>query len=325
MVPVVLVALVLTTVGSGAWYLNSKFDNLDDISTPPPQVSISESGEGDDTVVVDTTAAREHVAAVQASPPAASALPDRWVSILVMGVDARPGEPIDVKVRADSLSVVVLDRDDGSCRMLSVPRDTRVDMPGYGYTKMNSALAVGGIPFQQLMVEQLLGIKIDHYGLIDFSGVEQLVDAIGRVVVVNDEEFTTRGDTHFVEGTLALNGHEALEYARYRDGHDGEYGRQRRQQQVARALLERAVSLDVVTAVPGLLDAVEGHVRTDLDLTDMIDIGQEFRSTCTAETLETALLDGDIYNDYDDIMEQDLSFIHIEQDEIDRKVDWLLD
>jgi LCP family protein required for cell wall assembly len=265
------------------------------------------------------------VAAAQAATPVASELPDRWVSFLVMGVDSRPGEPIDIKVRADSMSVVVFDRDDGSCRMLSVPRDTRVEMPGYGYTKMNSALAVGGIPFQQLMVEQLLGISIDHYGLIDFSGVEQLVDSIGRVVIVNDEEFTTRGNTHFVEGRLALNGQQALEYARYRDGDDGEYGRQKRQQQVARALLSQAASLDVVTAVPGLLDAVEGHIRTDLDLTDMIQIGQEFRGSCTAETLETELLEGDIYEAYDDIMEQDLSFVHLEQEEIDRKVEWLLD
>jgi LCP family protein required for cell wall assembly len=253
-----------------------------------------------------------------------SELPDRWVSFLVMGVDARGDDAIDVGVRADSLSVVVLDRDDGSCRMLSIPRDTRVEMPGYGYTKMNSALAVGGIPFQQLMVEDLLDIKIDHYGLIDFSGAEQLVDAIGRVVVVNEEAFEIEG-INFPQGTLALNGEEALKYARYRGGYDGEYGRQKRQQQVARAILNRAAGLDVVTAVPSLLDTVEGHVRTDLGLTDMVDLGQEFRSSCTAETLETALLDGDIYSSYDDIMEQDLSFVHLEQEEIDRKVEWLLE
>lgn len=326
MVPLVLVALLVTTVGGGAWYINSKFDNLDEISTPPPQVVVSESGGGDDgeEVVVDTSAAREHVALAQSSTPVATELPDRWVSFLVMGVDSRPGEPIDIKVRADSLSVFVFDRNDGSCRMLSVPRDTRMNMPGYGYTKMNSALAVGGIPYQKLMVEELLGIQIDHYGLIDFSGVEQLVDAIGRVIVVNDQEFWIDGIS-YAEGTLALDGHEALMYARYRDGPDGEYGRQERQQQVVRALLTRAAELDVVTAVPGLLDTVEGHVRTDLSLADMIDLGQEMRAHCTAETLDTALLDGDIHDDWDDIMEEDLSFVHIPQEEIDRKVAWLLE
>ena len=60
-------------------------------------------------------------------------------------------------------------------------------------------------------------------------------------------------------------------------------------------------------------------------VTDMIDIGQEFRNSCTAETLETELLEGDLYDAYDDLMEQDLSFVHLEQEEIDRKVEWLLD
>ena len=324
MVPLVLVTLLLTTVGTGAWYVTSKFDDLDEISTPPPQVSVSEPGDGGAKVVVDTTAAREHVAAVAASPGVSAELPDRWVSFLVMGVDSRPGEPIDITVRADSLSVVVFDRNDGSCKMLSVPRDTRMNMPGYGYTKMNSALAVGGIPYQKLMIEQFLGIKIDHYGLIDFSGVEKLVDAIGRVVVVNDHEFEIDGVT-YPQGTLALDGHEALMYARFRGGPDGEYGRQARQQQVARALLSRAASLDVVTAVPGLLDAVEGHVRTDLELGDMIELGQEFRGSCNADSLETALLDGDIHDAYDDIMEEDLSFVHIATEEVDRKIEWLLE
>lgn len=325
MVPLVLVALLLTTVAGGAWYINSKFDTINEISTPPPEVSLGETGDGGPRVVVDTTAAREHVQAVQAqaSTPVASDLPDRWVSILVMGVDSRPGEPIDIAVRADSLAVVVLDRDDGSCRMLSIPRDTRTDMPGYGYTKMNSALSIGGIPFQQLMVEDLLGIKIDHYGLIDFSGVEQLVDAVGRVIVTNDQAFSIDG-IDYAEGTLALDGHEALMYARYRGGPDGDYGRQHRQQQVARALLMRGADLDVVTAVPELLDTVEGHVRTDLGLTAMVDIGQEFRGTCTADTLEVASIDGDIHDAYDDIMGENLSFVHLEQAEIERKVDWLL-
>jgi polyisoprenyl-teichoic acid--peptidoglycan teichoic acid transferase len=323
MVPLVLLALMLSSVAGGAWYINSKFDTLDEISTPPPEVSVSETGDGGNDVVVDTTAAREHVAAVVASTPVSSELPDRWVSILVMGVDSRPGEPIDVEVRADSLSVVVLDRDDGSCRMLSIPRDTRFEMPGYGYTKMNSALAVGGVPYQQLMVEDLLGIKIDHYGLIDFSGVEQLVDAIGRVVVVNEYEFWYDGIS-YAKGTLALDGHEALIYARYREGPDGEYGRQVRQQQVARALLSRAADLDVVTAIPDLLNTVEGHVRTDLGLTEMIDLGQEFRNSCTADTLETALLDGEIHDAYDEIMEQDLSFVLLTEEEIEKKVAWLL-
>src|SRR5690606_5259958 len=64
-------------------------------------------------------------------------------AVLMMGVDARPGEAIDVGVRPDSLFVVYLDGSNGSCRVLSIPRDTRTTLPGYGQSKINHALAVG--------------------------------------------------------------------------------------------------------------------------------------------------------------------------------------
>jgi LCP family protein required for cell wall assembly len=252
---------------------------------------------------------------------------DGTVAILLMGVDARDGETIDIEVRPDSLAVVVLDSDTGSCRMLSIPRDTRVEMPGYGQSKINHALQVGGIPYQQLVVENVLGIEIDHYGLIDFAGVTRLVDAVGGITVVNDEAFTIESATEvfpFVMGTLDLNGEQALMYARYRGGPDGDFGRQERQQQVVRALLNKGAGLDIVRAVPDVLSAVQGHVRTDLGATEMIDIGQQFRSSCTAETLETARLEGTIANEWDDLLQMELSFVLVDDADVRQKVEWLL-
>ena len=171
-VPVVLLGLLLTGMAAGAWFINGQFDSLNQVSTPPAEVNGEHLG-GNREITVDTSAARENVEAAAQNDPALVDAPEGSVAILAMGVDARPGEPIDIKVRADSLSVIFLDGDDGSCRMLSIPRDTRVLLPGYGYSKINAALSIGGIPYQQLVVEQLLGIEIDHYGLIDFEGVTQ--------------------------------------------------------------------------------------------------------------------------------------------------------
>ena len=123
-------------------------------------------------------------------------------AVLAMGVDARPGEPIDIEVRPDSLAVVYLDGSDGSCRMLSIPRDTRVELPGYGESKINHALAVGGVPYEALVVENLLGIELPHYGLIDFGGIEGLVDGVGGITVENDSAFSIDGHD-FPVGTLA--------------------------------------------------------------------------------------------------------------------------
>jgi LCP family protein required for cell wall assembly len=321
MVTLALVALLLTGLAGGAWYISSGFDALHRLSTPPPQISGDRLG-GNEEVTIDTNAAQRHVEQAAKDNPGLSNSPDGSVTFLLMGVDARPGEPIDVDVRPDSIAVVHLDGETQACRMLSIPRDTRVELPGYGQSKVNHALAVGGVPYEQLVVEHLLGIEIDYYGLIDFAGLTQLVDAIGGITVINDEEFYEHPYT-YPAGTLQLDGEEALNFARYRGGPDGDFGRQERQQQVVRAILTKGAGLDVMTAVPELLSAVDGHIRTDLGAKEMVQIGQRFRSGCTAETLETARLDGTVGNAWDDLLQLELSFVTVDEEEVRRKIGWL--
>ena len=113
-------------------------------------------------------------------------------------------------------------------------------------------------------------------------------------------------------------------YARYRGGPDGDYGRQKRQQQVARALLEQSASLNIITAIPDILAAVRGHIRTDTNGRGMMDLAQKYRSTCTADSLETASLEGTVAVDWDDLSGQDLHFVHVQDAEVQQKVAWLL-
>lgn len=321
LVSLVVVALLLSGVAGGAWYISSRLDALNQLSTPPPQISGDRLG-GEEGLTIDTGAAQLHVEQASSDNPELMNSPDGSVAVLLMGVDARPGEPIDVDVRPDSLAVVYLDGGTNSCQLLSIPRDTRVELPGYGQSKINHALAVGGVPYQVSVVEQLLGIEIDHFGLIDFAGVTQLVDAVGGITITNDEAFEIDGLVYPL-GVQHLDGEHALMYARYRGGSDGDFGRQERQQQVVRALLTKGAGLDVVTAVPELLSAVEGHVRTDMGVTEMVRIGQQFRSGCTAETLETARLEGSVEMLYDELMRQELSFVRVDPLEVQSKVAWL--
>lgn len=248
---------------------------------------------------------------------------DGSVTILLMGVDARPGEPIDIEVRPDTLAVLHLESDTGSCRLLSIPRDTRTELPGYGLTKVNHALAVGGIPYQALVTQQLLGLEIDHYGLIDFAGIEGLVDAVGGVTVVNDAAFTQSGFS-FDAGEIHLNGEEALHYSRFRQDNRGDFGRIDRQQQVVRALISQTSGMDVVSGAYQLLGAVEGHVKTDMSVTDLIGLANDFRSSCTEATLEVETLDGTVASFPDPLLNMELSYVVVEESEIEQKVDWLL-
>lgn len=303
MIPLTLLIIFGMVGAAGAYLINQKYGDFQSISTPEP----------------------ESEAAKALAEPTAEVTPttDGSITILMMGVDAREGEAIDIGVRPDSLGVLHIDPETKTCRTLSIPRDTRVELPGYGQSKINHALSVGGIQYQRLVVQNTLGIKIDHFALVDFAGVVGVVDALGGVDVVNDTAFTV-GDMDFPVGELHLNGEQALAYSRFRYNDEGDFGRQDRQQEVIKAMLAKADSLDAARAIPSTLNSIEGHFKTDLSITDLISMVSKYRDYCTVSSVETAGIDGTISTEYDELMKQDLSFVLVEQSEIDAKVRWLL-
>jgi LCP family protein required for cell wall assembly len=223
------------------------------------------------------------VTATAQTPEATPGIAPQPLNILLLGADARPGDPID-GVRSDIMAVVHLDPVERSCRLLSVGRDTRVEIPGIGFTKINHALMEGGVPLATETVERYLGIDIDHFGLIDLTGAGMVIDAIGGVTIENDEAFTIGGND-FPEGELELDGSQAVLYARYRGGADGDIGRMQRQQAILAGLLRE---LDGVT-VPQLLQAsllgLQDHVMTDLSPDMLLALADTYLGSCTSETL----------------------------------------
>lgn len=365
MVCLVLLMLAGSGTGVFAWRLNRSFATIQEVTTPEPQVSGDRFGvdtslridtgpartaledstttaEGslqypnpasEVTVVTEnkqaaapaeTPVTRDGLAASVTDPSPTPRNGDDSMTVLLMGVDARPGETIDAEARPDALAVLHVDRASATCRMLALPRDTRVELPGYGKSKVNHALVLGGIPYQQKVVSDYLGIPIDHYGLIDFGGVVSVVDEFGGIVVDNPEAFTANGIT-FDAGPQILDGEQALTYARYRGGSDGDFGRIGRQQQVLRGLLDEASGEDLLTMIPQSLPLLEAHTRTDLGLTAMLDIVRELRGTCTADSLETETLPGTTATLPDPLLQMDLSYVIVEDADVRRMVAWLLD
>jgi LCP family protein required for cell wall assembly len=302
-IPITMLLLIGMVAGGSAWFINQQFSGFTEVSTPPP----------------DSEAAKA------LAEPTAEVTPsgDGSITLLLMGVDAREGEQIDFGVRPDSLSVLHINPQANTCRVLSIPRDTRTDLPGYGQSKINHALSVGGVNYQMLVTQNMLGIEIDHFALVDFAGVVGTVDALGGVDVVNQTAFEIEGQ-QFPAGPLHLNGEQALLYSRFRGDAEGDFGRQRRQQEVVRGMLEKANGLDAARAIPSMLDAVEGHFKTDLSITDLIGMAGKYRDYCTSDKVENVGLEGTIGNDYDELMQQELSFVHVSREEINAKVSWLL-
>jgi LCP family protein required for cell wall assembly len=241
------------------------------------------------------------------------------INILLMGSDARPGEKIDIGVRPDALAVLHLDPADGSCRVLSIPRDTRVDVPGTGQTKINHALMVGGVDLQRQTVENFLGIKLDHFALIDMVGAAQLIDALGGVTVNIPESFTF-GPVNFVAGDMKLDGAQAVWYSRYRGGPDGDFGRQQRQQDLIKAVFRQAGNIDASAVAAALWTSLTDHFRTDLSVRELIAMATNYRDTCTAETISMDHLNGTTATFTDPIFGVALSYVIVDPQEVEAKV-----
>ncbi|GAF21556.1 MULTISPECIES: LCP family protein [Shouchella] len=192
------------------------------------------------------------------------------ISILLAGVDHTPGREEDVVGRSDSIIVMTLNPVERSTKMLSIPRDTRVNIVGRGTTeKINHAHAYGGAEMLINTIEEAFDIPIDHYAGINMEGFTRLIDAFNGVEVYNDLSFTMDG-SQFPEGTISLDGEEALKYTRMRyDDPRGDAGRANRQRDVIEALMNEAASLSSITKAGDILDVLGSTVRTDLALGDM--------------------------------------------------------
>ena len=214
-------------------------------------------------------------------------------NIIVMGVDERS----DDVGRSDTLFVVMFDSKTKAASLLSVPRDTRVRIEGHGWDKINHAYAYGGQKLTQKTVEELLGIKVNNYVMVDFKGFEGLVDAIGGIDIDVEKDMyyhdTWDGFTvDLKKGRQHLNGKTAIQYVRFRD-EEGDIGRIRRQQHFLMAVYDKITCADMLLHIPGLAKQLTSMVKTDMPLSDMIDIGRALHSMVKEKGLSMAMVPGE--------------------------------
>ncbi len=227
------------------------------------------------------------------------------LNILLLGSDRRPGE--GWQTRSDAIVVVRLDPARQRIALLSLPRDLVVNIPGYGYARINAATVYGeadyggGMELARATVSQLLGLPIHHVVRADFSAFITAIDAIGGVdVVVEQELYDPAYPTmdygymvaHFLPGPYHMDGETALIYSRMRHM-DSNYARNRRQQQVLVAAFQRVRDQNLIAQVEMLADlttALRDHIQTDLSLEQMIGLAWAFRNVAP-EMVERYALD----------------------------------
>lgn len=170
---------------------------------------------------------------------------------LIAGSDRRDGEAVGDDgtdgARADTMMLLHKARN-GNSYLVSLPRDTLVDIPGYGGYKLNAAYSFGGAPLLVETVEQFTGLTVDHYVEVGFDGVSEVVDSVGHVNLCIDQDVDDeRSGLVMTEGCHDVGGEQALAFvrARYFDP-TADIGRQARQQQFVGALMDRATSPSVL-------------------------------------------------------------------------------
>ncbi|MDT2767404.1 LCP family protein [Globicatella sulfidifaciens] len=205
------------------------------------------------------------------------------LNILLLGTDANNLERTEDQgfvSRSDTIMIVSLNPQTQTTKMLSIPRDTLSFIEGYDEPeKINHAYAYGGIETAIDTIQAFLNIPIDYYAVLDMSGLEELIDAIGGIEVTSPLTFTYRG-TQFKKGeTREVNGVKAMNFARMRyDDPEGEVGRQNRQKMVIKAIMDKLLSLNAVTYYPKILQVVAKNVKTNFDLTTILSVYPKYVS-----------------------------------------------
>jgi LCP family protein required for cell wall assembly len=226
--------------------------------------------------------------------PAPFATPVPWsgaerVTILLMGLDYRDWVSGSGFPRTDSMMLVSIDPITRQAAMLSIPRDLWVEIPGFGHERINTAypsgennrLPGGGPELAMRTVESVVGVPIQYYAIIEFGAFERMIDEIGGIDVLVPERIKISPIgrlSHWLEAkAYHLDGADALAYARVRKAAGDDFGRAERQQQVALAVIDRIVGLDMVptlvTRAPALWAELQAGVRTNLTLEQMISFG----------------------------------------------------
>lgn len=216
----------------------------------------------------------------------------RPVNILVLGIKVLTSDLEDPPYNSDDLGyhalvnsfeglsdTMLLLRFDPAGKqltVLSIPRDTRTEVAGLGYTKLNEANRIGGPATSAIAISDLLGgVGIDRYVRINVQGVEKLIDALGGVTVYVPQDMQYQDDSQHLyinlkQGEQHLDGPGAMQFLRFRYDALGDIGRVQRQQAMMRSLQEQALNPGTIARLPQILSVVQDHVDTNLSVEELL-------------------------------------------------------
>jgi polyisoprenyl-teichoic acid--peptidoglycan teichoic acid transferase len=219
------------------------------------------------------------------------------VSILLVGADQRPGVE---KYNTDSIIMATIDPSGPRISLLSIPRDTRVSIPGHPNIKINSVTPISDIQKLQEVVSEFTGVPIAGYVQTNFEGFKQIIDTLGGVTIdVEKNMYYETGDIkdgyiNLKKGVQRLDGSKALQYARFRQDALADISRTARQQVVLKAVAKEMMQLSTLPKLPWLVPQLLKVVHTNVPFGDLLKISKAAVQFKNAEVI-TQTLPGKFY------------------------------
>lgn len=201
-------------------------------------------------------------------------LRSRPIIIAIYGSDARTSEPS----RSDVIMLMKYYPMTNEALLLSIPRDTRVDIPGKKIDKINHAYAFGGAKLLTQTLEKLFSTKIDYYLKFNFSDFEAIIDKLDGVTV-NSVKAYGYEETVVPEGTNTLTGEQALFFVSFRHDANGDFGRIKRQQEVIVSLTQKLYNTDLIKLERLLTEIYSSYLDTNISLPAILDYQRIFDSS----------------------------------------------
>ena len=218
--------------------------------------------------------------------------------MLLMGTDGSAereasDEYANDPTRSDSIILARIDAPNHKVTLVSIHRDTLIDMGEYGQNKLNAAYAIGGPAMAVETVSKLAGVPISHYAEINFDGFRDIVNALGGVEVevpMEIDDYDAGG--HLDQGLQTLNGDQALILCRarhaYDDYGDGDSYRAANQRLVLGAIAKKILASDIGT-MADTVSALSEYVTTDLSVFDIIGLAQAMQGLDPSTDLYSAM------------------------------------
>ena len=195
------------------------------------------------------------------------------LNILIIGTDSR-GED---RGRSDSLMVAHYDQKRKQPKLISIMRDSYVDIPGYGKDKINAAYSYGGIELVRKTLKENFDLPIEYYVTINFDHFKEAIDNLFPKGVTIDAEKDLDLDQVFIKaGKQKMDGNTLLQYSRFREDEEGDFGRIRRQQQVLSAISQQVTNVTSLSKLPKTTGKLLGYVDTNLSESTILSVGKDF-------------------------------------------------